>query len=268
MEYRVYEIEVFNDTVDKYKTLYKKETNKMVKNVQVYTQPIVDTQFMPHQKMPNKNMVIDVIGGGTVDIGSQFKTGRTAILNFADALVPGGLVLVGATTQEENICRCSNLYAALTCKKAKNLYYLENAKTSFDNRHGVYLDNVIYARDVLFFKDDETYEDVEPYYMDVITCPAPSVKLPQEKEYEIIKRRVTEIIKSAILNKVDNLILGAWGCGAFGQNPDVVSKAFMEVVTTYSAFDNVIFAIRDCSADMVKTRNYTAFLENCKGGVQ
>ena len=272
----LFEVNVFNDTRKKYGTIYKAETEELVNNgTRIYIDPIVDTQFMPHQKMPNKNMKVWVEKNGTVSAGKAFTKGRTAILNFADALVPGGLVLTGATTQEENICRCSNLYAALTSPETNREYYCYNALADAKNdlyptewRPGVYTDALIYTRDVLFYKDDNNYEDVEPYRMDVITCPAPSVKIkPELLEKTVIRSRIEKIVKAAILNKVDNLVLGAWGCGAFGQDPELISKTFMEVIKIYSAFDNVVFALRGCDPVFetgVEDENYKAFLDNCK----
>ena len=256
----VREIEVFEDTVDKSVFKYADETHKMKDETKVYIQPINDLLFMPHPIMPNKDMKISVVNGGTVSEGAKLaKSGRTAILNFADALVPGGLVLSGETTQEENICRCSNLYQSLTMENARTQYYEVNEKMVKAQGRSEYTDNLIYSRGVLFFKDDTTYDDVEPYYMDVITCPAPSCKLAPNREYDTIYNRVLKIVKSAALNRVENVVFGAWGCGAFGQNPYVVATCFRDILSKYNAFNNVVFAIRSCDADTDKVTNLRAF---------
>ena len=254
-------VEVFKDTHRKYLTDYVEDTHELITSgTYVYDEPISDFHIMPHRKMPNKDMIVGVVSGGTVEIGHTLihPDKRTAILNFADALKPGGLLLVGATTQEENICRCSNLYASLTSEDAKKYYNDNRAYKSF-----VYTDDVIYSRDVAFFKDDKEYEDVDKYYMDVITCPAPSVHLDDSIEESVIYNRVEKIIKVAALNKVDNLVLGAWGCGAFSQNPEVVSKAFAEAVKKYPAFDCVIYAVRVTTENPMDDANYRAFWNNC-----
>lgn len=257
-----FEIDVFNDTMKLSRTKYANETKAMQSQVEVITQPISDLLFMPHHRMPNPNMKVSVINSGTVSAGKSYiSDGRVAILNFADGCTPGGLVLYGEVTQEENICRCSNLYSALTMQKCHDNYYKPNMC-----KHGEYTNNIIYARDVLFFKDDSTYESVTPYYMDVITCPAPSANLGG-RTYDVISERVLQIVKSAIYNKVDVLVLGAWGCGAFGQSPELVSAAFMNAIKKYSAFDKVIFAVRSCIEGDVKSsksRNYEVFKKNCE----
>lgn len=260
-------VQIFLDTKNKYLTKYADETKNLIKdNTYVYIDPINDLQIMPHPKMPNQaEMEIRVTNGGTVETGHLFANkSKTAILNFADALTPGGLIEIGAATQEENICRCSNLYASITSETAKR-YYQDNNNLSWENM-GIYTDDVIYSKDVLFFKDDVTYGDVKPYHMDVITCPAPSTSLPKELEETVIYNRIEKIIKVAALNKVETLILGAWGCGAFGQDADVVSKAFAKAVKKYPAFDRVIYAIRP-TPSLVATETdsaYDYFVRNCQ----
>ena len=264
-EKNVFEVEVFKDTREQSHGKYKNYTRQLTKRgTTVYDFLIDNVDFVP-----NERMKIAVKPMGTVEAGRQLvkKTGETtAVLNFADALVPGGLVLSGATTQEENLCRCSNLYESLLTEVAHQRYYNENIKGFGINGRkvgdSIYLDNLIYSRDVLFFKDDVTYNKVKPYVMDVITCPSPSCIIkPRELEYRIIKQRTEQIIKSAILSGVHNLVLGAWGCGAFMQDPVVVSECFKATLKEYPAFSRVVFAIRNCSADSMLNNNYKTFCD-------
>ena len=244
----MHEAAVFHDTVEVYETEFKKETKNLIKHGTTVYPNVIPKAKAEYKNNPN--MEVRVIAGGTVETGRDLVMnlgGKTAILNFADALVPGGLVLVGAPTQEENICRCSNLYASITSKKPMKYYYEKNRK--FNSY--IYTDSLIYSEDVTFFKDDTDYRRVTPYKMDVITCPSPSVKIKSESiEYIVIYKRIEQIIRSAILHKVDNLVLGAWGCGAFGQNPQVVASCFDEVLRRNKAFKTVVFAIRNCQADI------------------
>ena len=251
-------VRVFEDTETKYETVYKQDTEDLIKNRTYVHLNQIQLVGFEH----NPNMHISVINDGTVNAGKTIKweTGnKTAILNFADALTPGGLLLVGASTQEENICRCSNLYASLTSNKAQIYYQINRA-----SMHGVYTNSLIYSEDVLFFKDDAYYTDELSYKLDVITCPAPSIIWDNPtNEYTTIYYRIEQIIKSAILYGAKNIVLGAWGCGAFGQNPHVVADCFREVLKEYDAFDNVIFAIRSCREDYASntTSNYYVFNE-------
>lgn len=256
-------IAVFKQTIDTYKTKYKNATTELcTKGTKIYRS--IDEPWLEI-----RDSHIEVINGDTVETGRKFACDSdktTAILNFADALTPGGLVWSGASTQEEHICRCSNLYASLTTPQANERYYKIN---SVFLPSGVYTDNIIYSTDVLFFRSGKDYRFLDdPYTMDVITCPAPSARLSAKNAQSIIFNRVDEIVKSAIINNVDNLILGAWGCGAFGQNPEIVAKAFRKSLKKYPAFDNVIFAIRSCRADYATktTDNYSVFKEVLSAG--
>lgn len=186
---------------------------------------------------------IEMVRGGTVSTGyANADSGmRVAILNFADALTAGGLVLVGENTQEENICRCTNLYPVLSDARSYKAYYLPNRQ----NGDFVYTNRIIYARDITVFKDDSTYENIEPRQFDVITCPAPSENLPDEKAVIVYMSRIQAIILSAIENGVDCIVLGAWGCGAFGQNPELIAQTFANMLNMYGGyFKKIVFAIR------------------------
>lgn len=240
-----FEIKVFEDTRRLSGTDFNKQTKELVnKNTKVYKTPIKDRHFVVRLGMD-----IDFISGGTVSTGYQLQREsgkKVAILNFADALEPGGLVKFGGITQEENICRCSNLYESLLNKKCLKDYYKYNSKlVEFTGTHK-YSDRVIYSKDVLVFKDDINYNLVEPTKLDVITCPAPSYKMHPDIAYYVMRTRTDEIVKSAVANNVDILVLGAWGCGAFGQDPKVVGRCFAESIKNYPCFDKVVFAVRPC----------------------
>ena len=189
---------------------------------------------------------IQMVHGGTVSTGYADADEMTvAILNFADALQSGGLVEVGAYTQEENICRCSNLYPVLASGTSQANYYKPNMDDLRVRQNEVYTDRIIYARNVTVFKDDVTYSEVAPKQLDVITCPAPSAYLAMHEAVAIYSKRINQIILSAIENGVDCIVLGAWGCGAFAQKPELVALAFAHVLNSYSGyFKKVVFAMK------------------------
>lgn len=256
---------VFAETRELSKTQFAEETDTAQCQTLVYDR-------IPNQKHKKKGIPVEIVRGGTVEIGYKYANQyRTAILNFADAITPGGLVLVGGTTQEENICRCSNLYEALTIGSCMTDYYRYNAKT-----HGsVYTDRIIYSADVTVFRDDASYKMITPKKMDVITCPAPSAFFKDDSvALKVYENRIRNIVNSAILNDADCLILGAWGCGAFCQDPKLISKAFVTVLNECSgAFKKVVFAFRNTpgtSKHSDKTANIfiDEFNKNYKWGMK
>lgn len=241
---------VFQETRELSLTAFADETELAQCQTLVYDR-------IPKQKHRKKGIPVEIVHGGTVEVGYKYANQyRTAILNFADAITPGGLVLVGGTTQEENICRCSNLYEALTIGECMKDYYRANAKT----KGSVYLDKVIYSADVTIFRDDVSYKLIEPKKLDVITCPAPSAFFKDDKvALKIYKNRIRNIVNSAILNDADCLVLGAWGCGAFCQDPKLISKAFVEVLNELSGgFKKIVFAFRNTPGTGGKFNDTTA----------
>lgn len=236
---------VFKDTLKQIEEKYPVD----VKNVKYYNgAPVVE-------KLPEYHP-IKMVHGGTVNTGyANADKMQVAILNFADAIKYGGWVEYGAQTQEENICRCTNIYPILGSELSDKNYYKPNLATlnvrpvddysHYGREDEVYTDRIIYAQDVVVFKDDTTYENVEPRKLDVITCPAPSARMGVFKAFDTFTQRAEQILLSAIDNEAECIVLGAWGCGAFGQIPEVVARAFAEALNRYGGyFKSIIFAIK------------------------
>lgn len=165
---------------------------------------------------------------------SEFPDSKIAALNFASFKYPGGGFLKGSSAQEESLCHKSILYNILWRQREE--FYGENK--NLINR-GLYWNRAIYSPNVLF-------EDF--YNCDIITCAAPNKKeakrngITDEENTKALKERISFILDIAAKNKVDVLILGAFGCGAFGQDPNEVKKIFMKLSNNY-IFKKIIFAI-------------------------
>lgn len=172
-----------------------------------------------------------------------------AILNFASYRHPGGGFLNGAIAQEEILCYNSTLYPVLSDQRF-SAYYSEN--NSNLNR-GLYLNRTIYSPKITFFTDDKIKK------VGVLTCAAPNWKVAQgnvsEEEYmDVLRSRVEFALNIFAENKAEHIILGAWGCGVFGNNPEVVAEVFMEKLLGIQAFKTVTFAIPNKNSP-----NYQAF---------
>lgn len=172
------------------------------------------------------------------------------MLNFANPHNPGGGVHNGAMAQEECLCRSSNLYPCISNKNVFNDYYLYHK----DMNHYFFSDRLIYTKDITVFKDDRDVPQIMPksewFNVDVITCAALYIA---KRKYtnktalkELFKGRIKNIFEAAIDNDVEVIILGAFGCGAFKNPPEVVAKAFHETIeeNNYSScFKKIVFAI-------------------------
>lgn len=158
-------IKVFKNTLWMCDSFYEKETKEAMKNTEI----IINGASLLREK-GNKAQSIRVIHKGSVPVIQGVVTpSRVAVLNFADALTPGGLVFEGVETQEEDLCRCSNLYPCISQGKVFDDYYGYNRSLEND----VYSDRLIYSKDVLFFKDEDYWCIPIRTKCDVITCPAP-----------------------------------------------------------------------------------------------
>lgn len=164
--------------------------------------------------------------------------GRVAVLNFSSYKHPGGGFINGTKAQEECLCHESCLYNVLSRLPQ---FYKTNIK---DTNKGLYLDRGIYTPGVVFMKDEQSV------LCDVITCAAPNKAAAQthgvtdEENLNALCSRIRFLLDIAKENHVDTLILGAYGCGVFGQYPEEVSMVFKEFLSsTHKCFDEVIFAI-------------------------
>ena len=102
-------IKIFNDTRGISLNEYKSYTDDLINNTVVYTEEYMKFFFANCNSL-DKQQKISICNEDTIscvlNIYRKDNDNHIAMLNFADAYTPGGLVLKGATTQEECICRC------------------------------------------------------------------------------------------------------------------------------------------------------------------
>jgi len=178
----------------------------------------------------------------------QAKGHKVVSLNFASATSPGGGFLNGARAQEEYLCRSSALYVTL---KDSPMYAYHRAKG-----HKLYSDAMIYSPDVPVFRGDDHRLLAEPYQASFITSAACLTKHLAEPELslvpEIMFNRMLKVLSVAQAHGHDSLVLGAWGCGAFGNDGNLIALFFDQALnqTFKGAFKEVTFAIVDTSPDL------------------
>ena len=203
----------------------------------------------------------------------EFPDKKIAVLNFASATRPGGGVKTGSSAQEESLCRCSTLYPTLDRRWLWQKYYDAN-RAAHDVRH---TDACIYSPGIVICKTDDPFpvrmrpEDF--VVVDVISCAAPNlrnepsnwhnsetgkaIRMPEVELFQLHLKRAKHIMHVAAANRVNILVLGAFGCGAFENDPEVVAKAYHAALASSRArFDVIEFAIY-CRQH--ETVNYNAF---------
>ena len=186
---------------------------------------------------------------------------KVAVLNFASASNPGGGVVNGSSAQEECLCRCSTLYYNLTEDYLWKNFYLPHRHAA----NPLHNDDLIYTPDVVIFKSDTAYPKLLPenewMQVNVITCAAPnlrerpsnsynsgdgnnSVKISAKELEELHIKRGRKILEAAASYKNEIIILGAFGCGAFMNNPQVVANAYKQLVSEFqNSFETIEFAV-------------------------
>ncbi|MEV4630049.1 TIGR02452 family protein [Micromonospora sp. NPDC049523] len=168
-----------------------------------------------------------------------------ACLVFASAKNPGGGFLGGAKAQEEDIARASALYPCL--RSAPEFY--EFHREQQDLR---YSDRVIYSPGVPVFRDERGDLLDRPYRIAFLTSAAPNLGAIRRNQPAdaagvpaVLGRRAERVLRIAAAHGHRRLVLGAWGCGVFRNDPGTVARAFVEALRVVDGFDEVVFAIYD-----------------------
>lgn len=199
-------------------------------------------------------MRIEVTAESTAEAGRRLvaKEGevRVLALNFASAKNPGGGFLGGAKAQEEDLARCSALY---TCQLEQLRFYEANRACE----SMLYTDHMIYSPAVPFFRDDALDLLEETFELAILTAPAPNAGEHLRRHADgleaiqrVLAARGERVLAVAKERGHRVLVLGAWGCGVFRNDPVHVADVFARLLAAprfVGAFDRVVFAIYDRS---------------------
>jgi uncharacterized protein (TIGR02452 family) len=203
---------------------------------------------------------ISVINGTTLSAARRLHEShgaeRVALLNFASARNPGGGFLLGSQAQEESLARASGLYASIS---RMTEYYEANRS----HRSALYTDHMIYSPRVPVFRDDGDRLIDRPWCVSMITAPAANAGAVRSNEpenrsgiTEVMSRRIPYVLALAAHHGHDRLVLGAWGCGAFANEPHAVARLFAHELLDdgryAEAFSEIIFAVFDRRGDIIR----------------
>ena len=211
-------------------------TNISVVQTKVYGYP----DRRPHGPFRIDNYPEKIIAE-TDSVSAIFKyfEGRTCVLNFASYKNPGGKFIQGSSAQEESLCHFSNLYNILRCFDGN--YYEWNRKHL---NGALYTDRALYTPDVVFFNEKQEYVKC-----DVLTCAAPNFtaasrycNVSRNENSTAFESRISFIKNIAEESFVDTMILGAFGCGVFGQDPREAAALFYKIFNM-SGIKKIVYAI-------------------------
>lgn len=189
------------------------------------------------------------------------------VLNLANPVNPGGGVRRGSRAQEEDLCRKSSLLLSLESPQAQRYYDYNRSLNTYMGS-----DAMMFTPRVEIIRDEEGNLLEQTAVVAVLTCAAPMVSRGKEgmtePEYEaMVYNRIMGMLKCAAHFGYKNLVLGAWGCGAFGNDAHVISDLFYRALKEmryngYSEkdfFRRIDFAVLDKSAEQY---NFKEFYRN------
>lgn len=204
---------------------------------------------------------LSMVKGSTGNDTSQ----KILVLNFANPVEPGGGVRRGARAQEEDLCRKSTLLASLESKQAQ-AYYAYNAACG----GSLFFDAMLLSPTVEVFRGKQNALLEESVVVSVLTVAAPYVAnglrgLSREALEEAIYRRIQGMLYVMAAYRYREIVLGAWGCGAFGNDAEMIARLFYKALkeircgeysNANALFDRIEFAV---SHNLQNTYNYDCF---------
>ncbi|MBY0527923.1 MAG: TIGR02452 family protein [Gemmataceae bacterium] len=207
---------------------------------------------LPGTRLGNQQTRIEVENESTLTAAHRLVQAgyRPAALNFASARHPGGGFLGGARAQEESLARSSGLYA---CINGNPMYAFHQGRTD-----AMYSHYAIYSPDVPVIRDDEGTLLDEPFLCSFITSPAVNAKVVLERDQcrraeirDAMDDRIRKVLAIAANHGHEALVLGAWGCGVFGNDCQEIAELFQRALAYHfqGVFARVIFAVLDWSEE-------------------
>lgn len=177
---------------------------------------------------------------------------KVACLNFASARNPGGGFLGGSQAQEESLARSSSLYPS-------QIQMTEMYNYNRQQKSCLYSDHMIYSPQVTVFREDGGSLRAQTYQVSIITAPAVNAGVVREREPEhvdqigtVMLERIRYILAVAAEQGDEYIVLGAFGCGVFRNDPYEVATWFRQVLLEEKyalLFKQIIFAVYDRSKD-------------------
>ena len=274
MSDRIQRIEVFNDTQDWIKNdpALSASIGVAKKNTTVF----YEDDYPAFDSSKTRDTVITVSGDrsyqAAMKLHGENSDAKIAVMNFANAFHAGGGVIIGASAQEECLCRTSTLYPLLYRRTLRDTFY----KHHHDLNTPKATDSLVYTEGVIICKTDEDLPKRMPQEdwvtVDVITIAAPDLRDKSNVHVPLVNggtymnnaelfgyhvKRAIHMLTCAAAKGADILVLGAFGCGAFQNDPEVVARAYKIAIQEFpKVFKQIEFAVY-CPPG--RSRNYDVF---------
>lgn len=219
------------------KSKYQKEILASITSIKRYSDKKMDNYGNAYIPRFDKT---DIIVEATDSVSALFDIDAPrAVLNFASYHNPGGGYENGAWAQEEALCSESTMWHVLD--SMRDSFYRPHTKT---HNRGLYTSDALFLQDIQFMRDGNVINS------DVIVVAAPNAGVAEKNNVsdddivEAMEKRIYTVMNIAADNKIENLVLGAFGCGVFANNPWDVADIFKEWLDDNPGiFKSVVFAI-------------------------
>jgi uncharacterized protein (TIGR02452 family) len=208
---------------------------------------------LPRFVPSGRETVFEVVNDTTLEAARKLESEglKPAALNFASARHPGGGFLNGARAQEESLCRASSLYYCIN----GDAMYRHHAHTDC-----YYTNYAIYSPAVPVFKDDDGEPLDAPYLCAFVTSPAVNAGALRDTDRKPgrirkeMEERVEKVLALMAGHGHDSAVLGAWGCGVFKNDPEVIADLFAGALRGPFAgvFAKVVFAVLSSDGEMIR----------------
>ena len=267
-------ISVFQDTIDWINSdqTLSDSVNAAKKNTTVY----YEDDYPDFDASKTRDTVITVSKDRTYQAAMRLQKespdAKIAVMNFANAFHAGGGVVKGASAQEECLCRTSTLYPLLYRRTLRDSFYKHHNDLNTPRAS----DSLVYTEGVIICKTDEDLPERMPkedwVTVDVITIAAPDLRDEPNIHAPLVNggthmndaelfgyhvKRAIHMLTCAAAKGADILVLGAFGCGAFKNNPEVVARAYKTALQEFpKVFKKIDFAVY---CPPTGSRNYEVF---------
>jgi len=231
-----------------------------------------------HPVTPDR--AVQVIAGdwGTVTHSLTKKYGTCfAVLNMANAYVPGGAYVEGAVAQEENMFRRTDCHFQVTSQEfdsASERYRADVTKLLSAHEGRVYLDvhkpRVCIRGPENRAVDDLGYgwlpdEEVFPFYE--LRAAAQDLRDGRDFDEGDGRKRIAAQLDTLRAHELRHAVLGAFGCGAFRNPATTVARLYKEeVAMRHQCFALIAFAIFDAGYGPDNFAPFASEFETGKGG--
>ena len=219
-------------------------TTELFKEKQLKEIVLPDRDLSPKYEVLNESVVDTVL-----------RNESCGVLNFASAKNPGGGFLNGAVAQEECLAVSSDLYISQLQAPG---FYDDNRQ----QRSALYTHNMIYSGNITFIRDGKLDLIKSPVKADVLTSPAVNAGAYYRNEngsratvLKTMETRIRYILALFASKGVGTIVLGAYGCGVFGNEASDVAGTFSKLLRQEKYerhFSRIIFAVYDTNGQQFR----------------